>query len=269
MKKAVLAAKKVVTKAKTVPKQAVKVVKKAAKKVTKVVTSSGFLRAVSTALDFFPVVGNAKSAVEAIIGVDPITGRKLETWEQAVSVAGIVGGPLAKGVKHGGQAVTRFAKINDNAKNKSKQNVQQQPTTPTNTEKSNVTKGTSKKKPLKEYEVTTYKDFRDRSVVGDNLEGHELWQHANLKANGLATTRLSTDVSKNNPVIVLTNKQHKFINNAQRNIDAANQSPLENIMSNSKILRDAGISEDIVNDITEKALNHMKNTIKRNDENAK
>lgn len=33
-------------------------------------------------------------------------------------------------------------------------------------------------------------------------------------------------------------------------------------MSNSKILRDAGISKEIVNDINNKALNHMKNTLK-------
>lgn len=33
-------------------------------------------------------------------------------------------------------------------------------------------------------------------------------------------------------------------------------------MSNSKILRDKGIPADIVDDITNKALNHMKNTMK-------
>ena len=33
-------------------------------------------------------------------------------------------------------------------------------------------------------ELTTYQDFVDRSVVRDNLEGHELWQHANLNENG-------------------------------------------------------------------------------------
>ncbi|QCT01640.1 Rhs family protein [Paenibacillus algicola] len=79
---------------------------------------------------------------------------------------------------------------------------------------------------------------------------------------GLATNRLSTEASKNNPVIALEREQHKVINQAQRGIDAANQLPLDNIISNSKILRDAGISEDIVNDITNKALNHMKNTLK-------
>jgi hypothetical protein len=36
----------------------------------------------------------------------------------------------------------------------------------------------------------------------------------------------------------------------------------DNIMSNSKFLRDAGFSKDIVNDINNKELNHMKNTLK-------
>ncbi len=119
------------------------------------------------------------------------------------------------------------------------------------------------KVPIKQNEVTTYKDFLDRSVVGDNLEEHEIWQHANLKANNLATNRLSTEASKNNPVIALDREQHKIINRAQRELDAANQLPIDNIMSNSKILRDNGIPEDIVDYITNKALKHMENTIKQ------
>jgi len=122
---------------------------------------------------------------------------------------------------------------------------------------SSVSKGAGKAA-IKQNEVTTYKDFVDRSVVGDNLEGHEVWQHANLKANGLATTRLSTEASKNNPVIALEREEHKLINKAQRGFDVANQLPIENIMSNSKILREAGISEDIVNEITSRAIDHMK-----------
>ncbi|MER2256931.1 MAG: pre-toxin TG domain-containing protein, partial [Priestia megaterium] len=43
--------------------------------------------------------------VEAAIGRDPITGRKLESWERGASAAAILGGPLVKGVKHGGKAV--------------------------------------------------------------------------------------------------------------------------------------------------------------------
>lgn len=119
------------------------------------------------------------------------------------------------------------------------------------------------KEPIKPNEVTTYKDFVDRSVVGDNLEGHEVWQHANLKAKGLAKKRLENEVSKNNPVIALDREKHKIINRAQRKLDVANQHPLDNIMSNSKILRDNGIPEDIVDDITYRSLEHMKNTLKK------
>jgi len=91
---------------------------------------------------------------------------------------------------------------------------------------------------VKEGEVTTFQDFADRSVVKDKLEGHEVWQHANLKSNGLATTRLSTAASQNNPVIALSQSTHKAVNAAQRGLDAASQTPIQNIEANIKILRD-------------------------------
>ncbi len=68
-------------------------------------------------------------------------------------------------------------------------------TSPTSESEKNVT---AKKAPLKIGEVMTYKEFRDRSIKGDNLEAHELWQHANMKAQGLATKRLKGETSKNN-----------------------------------------------------------------------
>lgn len=117
MKKAVLKTKKAVKKVKAVTKKAVKGIKKA----TKFITSGGFREGVSAALDFIPVVGNIKSGIEAITGVDPITGRKLETWERAVSAAGIVGGPLAKGAKHGGKAVSGIIKNSKRTNSKTKQ----------------------------------------------------------------------------------------------------------------------------------------------------
>ncbi len=46
--------------------------------------------------------------------------------------------------------------------------------------------------PIQVGEVTTYHDFVNRSVVGDNIERHELWRHANLWSEDLATERLST-----------------------------------------------------------------------------
>ncbi|MGA3599066.1 pre-toxin TG domain-containing protein, partial [Lysinibacillus agricola] len=108
-KKVVLAGKKAVKKGKKYAKAAVKVVKKTAKKVAVAAKKVNVREAISTAADFIPVVGNVKSAYEAIVGKDPITGRKLDKWERAVSAAGIVGGPAVKGAKKiGGAAVEGF-----------------------------------------------------------------------------------------------------------------------------------------------------------------
>ncbi len=98
--------------------------------------------------------------------------------------------------------------------------------------------------PIEEGEVTTFQDFVDRSVVGDDLEGHELWQHANLKAKGLATTRLSTPASQSNPVIALERGIHQEVNAAQRSINAASQTPLQNINANAQVLRDLNVAPD-------------------------
>ncbi|MDV2684398.1 T7SS effector LXG polymorphic toxin [Alkalihalophilus lindianensis] len=50
----------------------------------------------STVLDFTPIVGNIKAGVEAASGVDPVTKRELEGWEQYFAAAGILAGGLAK-----------------------------------------------------------------------------------------------------------------------------------------------------------------------------
>jgi RHS repeat-associated protein len=106
-------------------------------------------------------------------------------------------------------------------------------------------------------ELTTYQDFVDRSVVGDNLEGHELWQHANLNENGLATTRLSTPASQMNPVLVLDQETHAAVNAAQRSIDARAMTPVQNINANAQILRDLNAAPpDVINAAQKAALNH-------------
>ena len=66
------------------------------------------------------------------------------------------------------------------------------------------------------------------SVISDKLEGHELWQHANLKAHGHAKERLSTTASQKNPVIALDRRTHLKVNAAQRDLNAAVQTPIEN-----------------------------------------
>lgn len=92
--------------------------------------------------------------------------------------------------------------------------------------------------PIQRNEVTTFGDFKDRSVVGDKLEGHEVWQHANLNEQGLASARHASDASKNNPVIALDRDTHVEVNKAQRALDARAQTPRENIEANIKILKD-------------------------------
>ncbi|WP_336047134.1 pre-toxin TG domain-containing protein [Solibacillus ferritrahens] len=89
--------KKVATKAKKQVKAAIKDTKKVLTKVGRKVSAAytsfkegSYKGAISAGLDFIPVVGNAKALVEAEIGKDPITGRKLESWERGASVAAIL-----------------------------------------------------------------------------------------------------------------------------------------------------------------------------------
>ncbi|WP_107951133.1 pre-toxin TG domain-containing protein [Lysinibacillus parviboronicapiens] len=113
-KKVVLATKKVASKAKSTAKAVTKAVTQTAKKVATAVKSIDVKQAISTAVDFIPIVGNVKAAYEVVVGKDPFTGKKLAPWERAVSAAAIVGGPAVKGAKHaakiGGSAVSGIAK---------------------------------------------------------------------------------------------------------------------------------------------------------------
>jgi RHS repeat-associated protein len=114
--------------------------------------------------------------------------------------------------------------------------------------------------PVHAGELTTYQDFVDRSVVGDNMEGHEIWQHANVNEQGLATTRLSTPASQLNPVIVLDKDTHAAVNAAQRVLDARAMTPVQNIKANAQILRDLNAAPASVINAGEKAtLNHAAN----------
>ena len=114
-------------------------------------------------------------------------------------------------------------------------------------------------KPIAEGEVVTFGEFAKRSVVGDNLEGHELWQHANLKANNLAKNRLGSAASKDNPVIALSKETHVTVNAAQRALDAAAQTPAENIAANAKILRELKVApESTITKFENWAMEHAK-----------
>lgn len=113
--------------------------------------------------------------------------------------------------------------------------------------------------PIKQNEVTTFGEFKDRSVVGDKLEGHEVWQHANLNERGLAPARNASDASKANPVIALDRDTHVEVNKAQRALDARNQTPIENIESNVQILRDLKAAPPAnIDQLHQMAIDHAK-----------
>jgi hypothetical protein len=114
-------------------------------------------------------------------------------------------------------------------------------------------KKTPTSKPLRAGEVTTYKDFRARSVIGDQLEGHELWQHANQNQLGLAESRLSSAASQQNPVLVLERLTHQRVNAAQAGLDARAMTPRQNIRANAQILRELKAATVKAIDAAEKA----------------
>lgn len=80
-----------------------------------------------------------------------------------------------------------------------------------------------------------------------------------LEKEGLASTRFSTDASKNNPVIALPESIHTEVSAKQIALDTKNMSPMDNIKTNAQILRDAGVPLDIVNNLENKAIAHAKN----------
>jgi hypothetical protein len=118
------------------------------------------------------------------------------------------------------------------------------------------TRASASRAAIRENEIADFEDFRARSRVGDQLEGHELLQHAILKREGLATTRLSTQASRRNPVIALRRSIHGKATRAQSFIDTGTTTALENISQNARILRDIGISGRQVQKLTDRAIKH-------------
>ncbi|WP_416150205.1 T7SS effector LXG polymorphic toxin [Salipaludibacillus sp. HK11] len=82
----------------------------------------------SVAADLTPVLSNFKAGYEILFSVDPITGRELESWERALSGVGIIGGPLIKGVKHGGKLIKGTSNVRDISKITTKITVNDIPT---------------------------------------------------------------------------------------------------------------------------------------------
>ena len=102
-------------------------------------------------------------------------------------------------------------------------------------------------------------------VMMDGIEGHEVWQHANINEQGLATTRLFTDVSKGNIIIALPHDQHVNINADQRQYDARAQTPIKNIEVNSTILSNNGVPQDKVNEAVSRAKEQANKSMNKGD----
>ncbi len=56
-------------------------------------------------LDFIPVIGNVKSAIEATTGVDYSSGAKLGKWDRLLLLGSVAVGPFSKGVRYCSQAI--------------------------------------------------------------------------------------------------------------------------------------------------------------------
>ncbi len=111
---------------------------------------------------------------------------------------------------------------------------------------------------VQENEVLPFNDFRKKSKVGDNLEGHEVLQNAILKQKGLTNKRLDTDASKKNPVIALNKDVHTKINKSQIEKGTKDMSVKESINVNSKILIDNGVPKASVDKIKADSIQHAK-----------
>ena len=119
--------------------------------------------------------------------------------------------------------------------------------------------------PVTNFEVGTMGDLHRRSVTGDNLQRHELLQHAWLEEHGHVTAgRGSNPISRNNPAIMLTDDMHKSINKLQSSQGLHDKSNLRamsakrNIYRNAAIMRKAGVPKGQVQALRQKALTHAK-----------
>ncbi|MEK4628221.1 HNH/ENDO VII family nuclease [Solibacillus sp. FSL R7-0682] len=181
----------------------------------------GYKGVISAGLDFIPIVGNAKALVEAAIGRDPITGRKLESWERGASAAAILGGPLVKGVKLGAKL---GAKAISGATSSSKKtvNLAKSPT-PTN-----PTKQQAPSQAKKEASATTATPAKSKgqgtgktNPVWLSDKYKVVYYEGNVKVKG-QTRDVSRRIYQNNeinwdyfdPSTGLTNRQRAKLGNA-------------------------------------------------------
>ncbi|WP_163528872.1 pre-toxin TG domain-containing protein [Halobacillus ihumii] len=70
-------------------------------------------KTLSFGLDFIPIVGNIKAAIETKTGENLITGVEYEGWERTLLAASIIGGGYVKLAGKGAKGVKSFVKVDD------------------------------------------------------------------------------------------------------------------------------------------------------------
>ena len=84
-----------------------------------------------------------------------------------------------------------------------------------------------------------------------------------MKKNGLASERLSSEVSKENPVIMLPKEIHSKVKIMQRKLDVS-KSSVDNVYENIDILNQIDeIPKSKITEIGNNALQHQKNVMKK------
>ncbi|WP_139377096.1 ribonuclease YeeF family protein [Halobacillus hunanensis] len=111
-----------------------------------------FKKTASFVLDFIPVVGNVKAAIETKTGENLITGVEYEGWERAILAASVVGGGVVKVL---GKGVKGVAKVKGN------------PLLPT------------------EGKVGTFKELVKQGTAFDNITPHHMPSAAKMKQAGV------------------------------------------------------------------------------------
>ena len=116
--------------------------------------------------------------------------------------------------------------------------------------------------PLRELDIDHYGTFNNTPRVGDSLAGHELLQNAWLREHGYVQSRGSGPASRSNPAIALSDELHARIGLEQRKLGLFDRAKLqamsaaENIALNAQAMRNAGLSEHVVQTLQNEALLH-------------
>jgi hypothetical protein len=115
--------------------------------------------------------------------------------------------------------------------------------------------------PLGQYGIDRYGSYTNRP--GDHLAGHEVLQNAWLQVRGHAT-RLHGAISRDNPAVALSQREHQAVDLAQRALGLFDHSRLAQmtaqqvIDANAQAMRNARIPEHVIQTIKAAAERHAR-----------